>query len=204
MCNLSPSSVLTSSVFSHDHPVLLRTLSTLAANPSVPGLTLLSCLHSGIHVPLLLSIVFSVVRVWYSQTCTWSVLCHLTSTASTISFDLMFAPAGQRVCIICDVSAPWDCSLGIPHSMANWYLGIAFVSMSRARASNPKPLGRPAILDTVRVASSVLLVLICPVSVAFVGDWATNLFLETYDLHPKLLRGLLHFLLHLLCRCRTG
>ena len=209
MCNLSPSSVFTSSAFSHDHPILLRTLSTLAADPSVPGLTLLfcmaphACLHSGIHVPLLLSTVFSVVSICYTQTCAGSVLRPLTSTASRISFDLMFAPVGQRVRIISEMSAPWDCSLGIPRSVANWYLGIAFVSMSRARASKPKPLGRRAILATVRVASSVLLFSFV-LSVAFVGDWITNLFLETHDLHPKLLRGLLHFLLHLLCRCCTG
>ena len=150
---LSPSSVLTSSAFNHEHPILLRTLSTLAANSSVPGLTHLfcmashACLHSGIHVPLHL----------YTQTCTGSVLCPLTSTASTIPFDLMFALVGQRVRIICDVGAPWDCSLGIPYSMANWHLGIAFVSMSCARASMPKPLGRRAILATVQVASSILL-----------------------------------------------
>ena len=37
------------------------------------------------------------------------------------------------------------------------------------------------------LASSVFLVLICPLSVAFVGDWATNLCLKAHDLHPTLL-----------------
>ena len=84
-------------------------------------------------------------------------LCPFTRIVKTTSLDLMFAPVGHKVRMICAVSPPKDCSLGIPHSIANWYLGIAFVSMSRARASKPKPLGKRAILATVRVASSVRL-----------------------------------------------
>ena len=164
-CTLSPSAVFTSSAVSHDHPSRLSTLSALATKPSVPGLILLfcmashACLHSGIHESLLLSIVFNVAKVWYAPTCTGSILCPSTRTASTISFDLVVAPVSHRVPMICDVSPPWGCSLGIPHSIANWYLGIAPVPMRRARSSNPNPLGKRAILARVHAASSVLLFL---------------------------------------------
>ena len=92
--------------------------------------------QGGVHVEFSESILLNIVRVWYIHAEIGSVLWPFTSV-NTTSFDLMFAPFGHRVCMICDVKPPRDCSLGNPQSISNWYFGMAFVWMSLARASKP-------------------------------------------------------------------
>ena len=65
--------------------------------------------------------------------------------------------------MICEVGLPKERALGIPYSIANGNLGIASVSVSRARASKPKPLGNRKMRETVRAAASAL----APVGPAF-------------------------------------
>ena len=78
--------------------------------------------------------------------------------------------------MICDVSPPWDCSLGIPHSIANWCLGIAIVSMKRATGLESEASGQAR--DSCYSPSHFIcpLVLVRSVSVAFVRDRVSNFF----------------------------